>query len=54
MFKLSWIALQSSFCLLLVGTGSGALAQQTEDTLSTALELGVFVTGGNTRGKHQL
>jgi putative salt-induced outer membrane protein len=52
MRKLSRIALHSSFCLLLAGTGSGAMAQETEDTLSTELELGAIFTGGNSKDEN--
>lgn len=52
MLKRSRIALHSSLCLLLVGTDSGALAQETEDHLSTELELGAIFTGGNTKDEN--
>jgi putative salt-induced outer membrane protein len=52
MRKLSRIAPPASLLLLLAGTGSAALAQETEDNLSTELELGAIFTGGNTRDKN--
>lgn len=52
MLKHSRIALHTSFCLLLAATGSAALAQEAEDTLSTELELGAIFTGGNTKDEN--
>ncbi len=52
MRKLSRIALPASLFLLLAGTGSAALAQETEDNLSTELELGAIFTSGNTKDEN--
>lgn len=52
MRKLSGFALPTSLCLLLAGTGSAVLAQETEDNLSTELELGAIFTGGNTKDEN--
>lgn len=48
----SHLLLHTSLALLVAGLSSPSLAQETEDTLSTELELGAIFTGGNTKDEN--
>ena len=49
MLKLTQTSLLASLCLLGSLGGQSALAQETEDALSTEIELGAIFTSGNTK-----
>ena len=52
MLKLTQTSLLASLCLLGSLGGQSALAQETEDALSTEIELGAIFTSGNTKDEN--